>query len=90
MAISVKIDDDLKARLGRLAESRNRSRHWLMCKAIEQYVTHEEQQESFKQEAYAAWRDYQETGQHVTREELETWLRSWGDDNEASAPQCHE
>lgn len=90
MATTIKIDDDLKVRLGRLAESRNRSKHWLMCQAIEQYVTHEEQRESFKQEAFAAWRDYQETGHHVTRQELDTWLRTWGSGNETPSPQCHE
>lgn len=90
MATSVKIDDALKTRIRDLAGLRRRSPHWLMREAIEQYVTREEQREAFKQEALAAWRDYQETGQHVTDEEVDRWLRSWGTADEQPAPECHE
>jgi predicted transcriptional regulator len=90
MATSVKIDDALRTRIRHLAGLRRRSPHWLMREAIEQYVTREEQREAFKQEALAAWRDYQETGQHVTGEEVDRWLRSWGTVDEQSAPECHE
>lgn len=90
MATSVKIDDTLKDRIRHLADVRQRSPHWLMREAIEQYVTREEQRETFKQEALEAWRDYQETGLHVTGDEVDRWLRSWGTDNEQPAPECHE
>lgn len=90
MATSVKIDDTLKERIRRLAEARHRSPHWLMREAIEQYITREEQREAFKQEALNAWREYQETGLHVTGEEVGRWLRGWGTDNEQPASECHE
>jgi len=42
---SIKLDDDLKARLKRLSHDRRRTVHWLMREAIEQYVEREEKAE---------------------------------------------
>ena len=61
MATSVKLDDDLKSRIQRLANMRHRSAHWIMREAIRDYVEREEARESFKQEAVASWKAYQET-----------------------------
>ena len=47
MATSVKLDDDLKSRIQHLAETRNRSAHWIMREAIRDYVEREEARESF-------------------------------------------
>lgn len=87
---SIKLDDALKRRIQRLAEQRQRSAHWLMREAIEQYVTHEEARQSFRQDALAAWQHYQETGLHLTGEEVGTWLKTWGTAEEATVPECHE
>ena len=89
MAISVKLDDDLKGRVQTLAKARQRSSHWLMREAIRQYVEREEARESFRQEALASWAAYQETGRHVTGSEARAWLNSWGDEAEADPPECH-
>jgi len=86
---SIKLDDDLKGRVQHLAEARRRSAHWIMREAIEQYVNREEKQEAFKQDAVAAWERYQATGIHATAEDVEKWLKSWGKDDEESAPVCH-
>ncbi|NOQ17103.1 MAG: CopG family transcriptional regulator, partial [Methyloprofundus sp.] len=50
----------------------------------------EESRESFKQEALASWKAYQETGEHLTGEEVRGWLKGWGADNDKEIPQCHE
>ena len=89
MAISVKIDDELKARLQRLAALRQRSPHWIMCEAIAQYVSREEGRESFKQEAMASWTAYQETGRHLGGDEVRSWLKTWGTNAETKPPKCH-
>ncbi len=89
-ATSVKLDDELKARIQRLAEARRRSSHWIMREAIAQYVEREEARERFKQEALASWKAYQETGRHLTGEEVRAWLNTWGADEEGAAPECHE
>lgn len=90
MATSVKLAPELKRRLDKLAGLRKRSAHWLMKEAIQQYVEKEEARERFKQEAVSAWREYQETGQHLTLDETTRWLDSWGTEEEADVPECHE
>ncbi len=90
MAISVKLDDELKDRIQHLAEVRHRSAHWIMREAIRDYVEREEARESFKQEALASWTVYQETGKHLTGQEVRDWLLTWGTDKEMVLPDCHE
>jgi predicted transcriptional regulator len=90
MATSIKIDDDLKARVQHLAGLRRRSAHWIMREAIEQYVKREEARENFKQEALASWAAYQETGRHLTGQEVRAWLNTWGTDDDKAVPECHE
>ena len=89
MATSVKLDDDLKSRIRHLAEAQHRSPHWIMREAIRDYVEREEKRESFKQEALASWKMYQETGQHLTSQEVRSWLNTWGTDRETEIPACH-
>ena len=90
MAMSVKLDDGLKTRIQHLAEVRHRSSHWIMCKAIREYVEREEARESFKQEALTSWTTYQETGRHLSGREARDWLTTWGTDKETELPECHE
>ena len=89
MATSVKLDDNLKGRIQRLADVRHRSSHWIMCEAIRDYVEREEARESFKQEALASWTAYQETGQHLTGQEVRDWLNTWCTKKETAIPKCH-
>jgi predicted transcriptional regulator len=89
MATSLKIEETLKSRVQHLAIQRRRSAHWIMLEAIQQYVNREEARENFKQEALASWADYQETGQHLTGQEVRTWLNTWGTEDENTVPMCH-
>ena len=79
----------MRGRVQHLAASRKRSSHWIMREAISQYVEREEKREAFRQEALAAWDEFQETGLHATAEEVDQWLESWGTDRELPAPECH-
>lgn len=89
MATSVKLDLDLQERLQQLATARQRSAHWLMREAIKQYVEREEARESFKNEALASWAHYQETGLHLTGDEVSAWLKALASDPDAELPECH-
>lgn len=42
-----------------------------------------EAKERFKAEALASWSSYKETGMHLTGEEVQDWLSTWGTDREA-------
>ena len=87
--VSVKLDLDTRARIEHLAESRNRTAHWVMREAITQYVDREEKREAFRQDTLKAWEEYQESGLHANAGEVERWLVSWGSENETHAPACH-
>jgi len=90
MPTSVKLDDDLVGRIRQLAGQRKRSAHWIMCEAIREYVEREEALERFKQEAQASWAAYQETGRHLSGDEVRAWLNTWGTEYETELPECHE
>jgi predicted transcriptional regulator len=87
---SLKLDAETKARLRRLAEARRRSAHWLMREAIEQYVEREERRETLRQDALAAWAEFQATGRHVTESEADAWLARLEAGEEAEPPLAHD
>lgn len=88
-AIAVKIDQETRDRIKRLAESRQRTTHWMMKEAISQYLEREEKREAFRQDAIDGWREVETTGMHVGADEVKAWLETWGDDDEQPAPECH-
>ncbi len=90
MTTSVKLDDDLKNRIQHLAGARRRTPHWIMREAIRDYVVREEAKERFRQEAVASWQAYQETGRHLTGQEVRGWLNTWGTEKETAIPPCHD
>lgn len=88
-AVAIKIDQETRERIKRLAQLRQRTSHWLMREAISQYVEREEKRAAFRQDAVDAWNEYRETGLHATGDEVVAWLDSWGEEQEKAAPVCH-
>jgi predicted transcriptional regulator len=89
-AVAIKIDQKTKERYKNLAQIKDRSSHWMMREAINQYVDKEEKRESFRQDAVNSWNEYQETGLHATGDEVIKWLNTWGTDDEKDEPECHQ
>ena len=87
--VAIKIDDDIKARVKRLADARHRTAHWLMREAITQYVEREEKREAFRQDTLQAWEDYRSTGLHGTADEADTWLAELELGKDIEPPECH-
>jgi predicted transcriptional regulator len=85
---SLKLDSVIKDRVNRLASARRRSPHWLMREAVEQYVEREEKREQLRQDALAAWQDYQTTGLHVTAKDADAWLAKLEAGKRAQIPKC--
>jgi predicted transcriptional regulator len=85
---SLKLDNEVKKRVQRLAAARRRSPHWLMREAIEEYIEREEKREQFRQDALSAWAHYQATGQHVTAEDADAWLARLEAGKDAAPPKC--
>jgi predicted transcriptional regulator len=86
---TLKLDSAVKERLHRLASARRRSPHWVMREAVEQYVEREEKRERLRQDVLAAWADYQNTGLHLTAEEVDAWLAKLEAGKRAAIPKCH-
>lgn len=86
---SLKLPAELKNRLQKVAESQRRSAHWVMLEAIEGHVTRAELREKLWQEAEESWREYQETGLHLTGEEVNDWLRRRARGEDVELPEPH-
>jgi predicted transcriptional regulator len=86
---SLKLDQETRDRLQRLATSRRRTAHWIMREAITEYLTREEQREQFRADAQVAWAEYQATGLHATAAEADAWLAKLEAGEAADAPTCH-
>lgn len=72
----VKLDDTTEQRLAALARIRDRSPHWLMCKAIETFLDREEKYEREKREDMERWEQYQLTGDAVPHEKAAEWIEN--------------
>jgi len=86
---SLQLDPEIKNRVERLAEARNRSTHWVLREAIGEYVEREERRERLRQDALTAWTHYQETGLHSTADEADVWLAKLEAGEDAPIPECH-
>ena len=87
--IAVKLDQEQRDRIKRIADARHRTPHWIMREAIQQYVEREEKREAFRQTGLQAWRDYEATGLHVAHEEADDWLAKLDAGQDAEPPECH-
>jgi len=82
----VKLDETLHARLKALSTLKDRTPHWLMRTAIEEYVEREEAAAQERQEDMERWQRYQLTGHAIPHDQATVWLDSIGSDNEQPCP----
>lgn len=68
--ITARLDAETLAALDALAEKRERSRAWLVAKAIKRFVEDETAFDAFIQEG----EDAIERGDYLTQEEMEAWI----------------
>ncbi|MBW6495230.1 MAG: ribbon-helix-helix protein, CopG family [Burkholderiaceae bacterium] len=87
--VAIKLDKEIRERVKRLADARQRTSHWLMREAISQYVEREERRESFRQDGLRAWQEYQATGLHVCAEEADGWLAKLEQGQDIEPPKPH-
>jgi len=87
--VAIKLDPEIKKRVKRLADARQRTPHWLMREAILQYVEREEKREVLRQDAIKAWNEYQASALHLTMEETDAWLAKLEAGQDVEPPECH-
>ena len=80
--ISLRISEDTKHRLDRLAGSTKRSRSFLASEALNEYLERHEWQIAAIDEAVKE----ADKGVFVSHEAVSDWLGSWGTDSELAAP----
>lgn len=88
--VAVKLSIEVRDRLKAVAENQDRSMHWLMREAINQFLEREEAKASLRAAADASWQHYQETGLHVTLEETNAWMEKLIEGKDAGELKCHE
>lgn len=71
----VKISGETRDRLKALGQHKDRSTHWMMSKAVEQYLEREERYEHEKHEDMQRWENYALSGEHIPQPEMDTWLQ---------------
>lgn len=86
---SLKLDENIFDRLGKLAETNKRTKHSLMVEAVESYIEKAEAREAYIQEARASHEHYVETGLHLTNEEVMEWLQKIASGKQAEFPKSH-
>lgn len=81
---TLRLPDDVKADLERLARATNRSKSYLAARAIAAYVRANAWQiEALQKAAREA-----DQGAFVSGQAVDAWLESWGTDEERSAPEA--
>ncbi|NOY44099.1 MAG: ribbon-helix-helix protein, CopG family [Deltaproteobacteria bacterium] len=83
---SVRLADDVVARLDRLGEKLSRPRSWLIARAVERYLEYEE----WFVEAVNEGVRSADAGRVAEHEKVKDWVESWGTDEEGERPPCGE
>lgn len=86
---SIKMPYELRERIQNLAAIRNQSAHAFMLSALENHVNREEQREAWRQEGIKAWEEFQQTGLHLTNQEVIEWMNKIIEGKEEPMPKCH-
>ena len=87
--LSVKLDAEEKVLLAEIAKEKSRSIHYLLREAVSEYISKEKARLDFMREARGALDHYEQTGQHVTHQEMMAWAESLNTEGELPAPSCH-
>ncbi len=70
----IKLDEATRTRLQALGGLKDRSPHWLMKRAIEEYLAREERYEFEKQEDLRRWQQYRESGVFIDHDDMRSRL----------------
>ena len=77
--LGIKLDPATRERLRALAQRKERATHWVIKKAIEEYLTREERAEAEREEDDARWQRYVATGEAIPNNQVIAWLDELAD-----------
>jgi len=84
--LTIRIDEQTKKRLDRLAKSTSRSKSYLVVNAIEEYLSINEWQ--IQELVKTIEKADSPNAKFVAHEKVAEWLDSWGSANELEPPKC--
>jgi predicted transcriptional regulator len=83
---AVKLDESMYDRLKILAETRQRTPHWLMKEAIRQFLEREEATEQIRHDTLQRLAQLEADGKVISHETVDAWLATWGTEHEGQCP----
>ena len=72
--LGIKLDVKTRDRLKTLGRKKDRATHWLIKKAIEEYLAKEELVERVRREDEIRWERYQASGEAIPNDRVVAWL----------------
>lgn len=75
--------------LTQIAESKKRTVHSLVVEAVDAYIAQTQARMEYEAQAIRSFEHYQQTGLHVTHDELQDWAASLDSDLPLDVPTCH-
>ncbi len=84
--LTIRIDEETKERLERLAEAVSRSKTYIVTLAIQDYLEQNEWQVRTIRKAVN--RADSPGARFASHEDVSAWLDTWGAENEKEPPQC--
>jgi predicted transcriptional regulator len=87
--LSIKLDASDRDRLKAIAIAKNRTTHFLMKEAIQQYLAAEEAEQRSIDAAEQSLQHYKQTGLHTTLDEMKAWAKAVKLNRGTAMPACH-
>ena len=82
---SIRLNAEVEAPLEKLAQKLDRSKNYLINQAIKEYVARQAMDDARWEDTLKALASIKE-GKTIDESEVVSWLKSWGTEDETSAP----
>ncbi len=82
---SVRLSDDLEAPLDSLSQNLHRSKNYLINQAVKEFLQRQEMEDARWMDTLAAL-ESAKAGKFIHSDDVESWLRSWGQSEEKPTP----
>ena len=82
---SLRLSAEVEAPLENLAQKLDRSKNYLINQAVKEYIARQAMEDARWEDTLRALASIKE-GKIIDESEVVSWLKSWGTENETSAP----
>lgn len=87
--MSVKVPPELRDAMQHLAKARKQSTHAFMLEGLQLHVDNARKREAWRREGLEALEQYEQTGLHLTGDEVREWVAKNREETRESLPKCH-